>query len=245
MQISRRHVLQLASGAACLSACPGLGWAVASYPSRPVQVMVGVAAGGSSSVLARLMADWLSERLGQPFVVVNRPGAGTNIATEAVVKSPPDGYTLLMVTPANAINASLYDKLNFVFLRDIVPVAGMMRVPNVMEVNPSLPVKTVPEFIAYAKANPGKINFGSAGLATITQLYGEMFNIEAGVKMVHVPYKGSAPAYQDLLANQVDMMFDNIPGPLGLMRGGKVKGIAVTSSQRHPSAPASTENSHS
>jgi tripartite-type tricarboxylate transporter receptor subunit TctC len=183
------------------------------------------------------MGQWLSERLGQQFVIENRPGAGTNIATEAVVKSPPDGYTLLMVTPANAINATLYDKLNFVFLRDIVPVAGMIRVPNVMEVNPSVPVKTVPEFIAYAKANPGKINFASGGVGSAAHISGEMLKMVIGVNMLHVPYRGGAPALADLIGGQVQMMFDPVPTSIEYIKAGKVRALAVSTATRSEVLP--------
>ena len=182
-----------------------------AYPSRPVRIIVGFAAGGSADIIARLIGQWLSERLGQPFVIENRPGAGSNIATEAVVQAPPDGYTLLLVTSANAINATLYDKLNFNFIRDIAPVASIIRVPNVMEVNPSVPAKTVPEFIAYAKANPGKINMASAGNGSSPHVAGELFKMMTGVDMVHVPYRGAAPALTDLLGGQVQVFFGTMP----------------------------------
>ena len=187
-----------------------VAWAQA-YPSRPVRIVVGFAAGGATDIVARLMGQWLSERLGQQFVIENRPGAGSNIATEAVVRAPPDGYTLLLVIAPNAINATLYDKLNFNFIRDIAPVAGISRVPNVMVVNPSVPAKTVPEFIAYAKANPGKINMASAGNGTAHHVSGELFKMMTGVDMVHVPYRGAAPALTDLLGGQVQVMFDTVP----------------------------------
>ena len=204
MKLPRRQFLHLAAGAAALPAVSRFAWAQA-YPSRPVRIVVGFAAGGGADIVARLMGQWLSERLGQPFVIENRPGAGSNIATEAVVRAPADGYTLLLVTVANAINATLYDKLNFNFIRDIAPVASIMRVPLVMVVNPSVPAKTVPEFIAYAKANPGKINMASAGIGTGAHIAGELFKMMAGVDMVHVPYRGAGPALTDLIGGQVQV----------------------------------------
>ena len=204
MKLPRRQFLHLAAGAAALPAVSRIAWAQA-YPSRPVRMIVGSAAGGCNDILARLMGQWLSERLGQPFVIENRPGAGGNIATEAVVRAPPDGYTLLLVSPANAINATLYEKLNFNFIRDIAPVAGIIRETSVMVVNPSVPAKTVPEFIAYAKANPGKLNMASAGNGTGPHVAGELFKMMAGVNMVHVPYRGAAPALTDLLGGQVQV----------------------------------------
>ena len=183
------------------------------------------------------MGQWLSERLGQPFVIENRPGAGSNIATEAVVRAPPDGYTLLLVGPANAINATLYDKLNFNFIRDIAPVAGISRVPNVMVVNPSVPAKTVPEFIAYAKANPGKINMASAGNGTAAHVAGELFKMMTGVDMVHVPYRGAAPALTDLLGGQVQVMFDSMPASIEYIRAGKLRALAVTTATRSEALP--------
>jgi tripartite-type tricarboxylate transporter receptor subunit TctC len=202
-----------------------------------VRVVVGFAAGGGTDIIARLTAQWLSERLGQQFFIDNRPGAGTNIATEAVVKSPPDGYTLLMVTPANAINTTLYDKLNFVFLRDIVPVAGIIRVPNVMEVNPSVPVKTASEFIAYAKANPGKINFASGGVGSAAHISGELLKMIAGVNMLHVPYRGGASALTDLMGGQVQMMFDPVPTSIEYIKAGKVRALAVSTATRSEALP--------
>src|SRR5262245_27201721 len=198
MKLPRRQFLQLAAGAAALPAISRFAWAQA-YPTRPVRLVIGVSPGGSADVTARLMSQWLSERLGQPFVVESRPGAGNNIATEAVVRASPDGYTLLMAVSANAVNATLYEKLNFVFLRDIVPVAGIIRFPLVMVVNPSVPAKTVPEFTAYAKANPAKLTMASAGTGTTSHVAGELFKMMASVNIVHVPYRGSAPALTDLL----------------------------------------------
>jgi tripartite-type tricarboxylate transporter receptor subunit TctC len=236
MKLSRRRFLHLAAGTVALSAVPRIAWAQ-SYPLRPVRVIVGFAAGGTTDVLARMIGQWLSERLGQPFLVENRPGAGTNIATEAVVKSAPDGYTLLMVSPPNTINATLYEKLNFNFLRDIAAVAAIARVPNVMEVNPSVPAKTVAEFIAYAKANPGKLSFASAGVGSSQHLSGEMFKMMAGVDMVHVPYRGGAPALTDLIGGQVQLMFDNVSSSIEHIRAGKLRPLAVSTATRSDALP--------
>src|SRR5215468_2269633 len=202
MKLPRRNFLRLAAGAAVLPAVSHIARAQA-YPSRPVRWIVGFAPAGGNEIVARLMGQWLSERLGQSFVIENRPGAGTNIATEVVVNAPPDGYTLLLAGIPNAFNASLFGKLNFNFIRDIAPVAGIMRVPNVMAVNPSVPAKAVPEFIAYAKANPGKINMASGGNGTPSHVAGELFKMMAGVDLVHVPYRGLSPALTDLLGGQV------------------------------------------
>jgi tripartite-type tricarboxylate transporter receptor subunit TctC len=202
-----------------------------------VRIVVGFAPGGTTDILARLMGQWLSERLGQPFIIENRPGAGTNIATEAVVKAASDGYTLLMVSPPNAINATLYDKLNFNFLRDIAAVASVARVPNVMEVNPSVPAKTVDEFIAYAKANPGKISFASAGIGSSQHVSGELFKMMAGVDMIHVPYRGGAPALTDLIGGQVQVMFDNVSSSIEHIRAGKLRPLAVTTATRAEALP--------
>ena len=201
MKLPRRQFLHLAAGAAALPTLPRFAWAQA-YPTRPVRIIVGFAPGGGADIIARLIGRWLSERLGQPFVIENRPGAGANIGTEAVVRAAPDGYTLLMVGGWNAINATLYDKLSFNFIHDIAPVAGIMRVPSVMVVNPSVPAKTIPEFIAYAKANPGKINMASPGTGTGPHIAGELFKMMAGVDMVHMPYRGAGPALTDLLGGQ-------------------------------------------
>ena len=200
-----------------------------AYPARPVRLIIGYPPGGSADITARLTGQWLSERLGQPVVIESRPGAGTNLATEAVVRAPADGYTLLLVAPANAINTTLYEKLNFNYLRDMAPVAGLIRFPNVMEVHPSVPVKTVPEFIAYAKANPGKLNFASSGNGSTIHMSGELFKMMTGVDMVHVPYRGGALALTDLLAGQVQVMFDNIPTSAEHVRTGRLRGLAVTS----------------
>src|SRR6516164_6902437 len=190
------------------------GACAAEYPARPVRWIVGYPAGGTTDIVARLIGHWLSERLGQQFIIENKPGAGNNIATEAAINAPPDGYTVFLVNPANAINATLYQKLPFNFMRDTAPVGGIMRVPNVMEVNPSVPAKTVAEFIAYAKANPGKINWASSGNGTSVHLSGELFKIMTGVDLTHVPYRGSAPALTDLLGGIVQVMFDNMPSSL-------------------------------
>jgi tripartite-type tricarboxylate transporter receptor subunit TctC len=214
-----------------------------AYPSRPVRIIVGFAAGGGADIAARLMGRWLSERLGQQFVVENRVGAGTNIATEAVARAAPDGYTLLLVNPANAINVTLYDKLNFDFIRDVAPVAGIVRSPGVMVVNASFPAKTVPEFIAYAKRNPGKINMASAGIGATSHLAGEMFKAMASVNMVHVPYRGDAPAVADLIGGQVQVYFGG-PGAIENVRTGNLRALAVTTATRWqalPEIPAVTE----
>jgi len=236
MTLSRRRFLHLAAGAAALPAVSRIARAQ-SYPLRPVRVIVGFAAGGTTDLLARMIGQWLSERLGQPFLIENRPGAGTNIATEAVVKSAPDGYTLLMVSPPNTINATLYEKLNFNFLRDIAAVAAIARVPNVMEVNPSVPASTVAEFIAYAKANPGKLSFASAGVGSSQHLSGEMFKMMAGVDMVHVPYRGGAPALTDLIGGQVQLMFDNVSSSIEHIRAGKLRPLAVSTATRSDALP--------
>ena len=227
MKPSRRQFLRLAAGAGAVPPISKMTWAQA-YPARPVRIIVGYPSGGSNDILARLMAQWLSERMGQQFVIENRPGAGSNIATEAVVRADPDGYTLLMVSTANMSNAALYDKLNYNFIRDIAPVAGVMRVPLVMEVNLSIPAKTVPEFIAYAKANPGKINFASGGIGTSIHLSGELFKMMTGIDMQHVPYRGNGPALTDLLGGQVQVMFDTMPAAIGYIRADKLRALAVS-----------------
>ena len=204
---------------------------------RPVRWIVGYPAGGTTDILARLIGHALSERLGRQFVIENKPGAGNNIGTEAVIGSPPDGYTVLLVNPANAINATLYRKLPFNFMRDTAPIAGIMRVPNVMEVNPSVPANTVAEFIAYAKANPGKINWASSGNGTSVHLSGELFKIMTGVELTHVPYRGSAPALTDMLGGVVQVMFDNMPSSLPYIRADKLRALAVTTAQRSPALP--------
>jgi tripartite-type tricarboxylate transporter receptor subunit TctC len=227
MKLLRRRFLHLAASAAALPVVSRIARAQ-TYPTRPVRIIVGFAAGGGADITARLMGQWLSERLGQQFLIENRQGAGSNIGTEAVAKAGADGYTLLLVTTANAINATLYDKLNFDFARDIASVAGIMRVPNVMEVNPSVPVKTVPEFIAYAKANPGKLNYASGGNGTTAHVAGELFRNLAGVNMQHVPYRGIGPALTDLLGGQVQVMFDAMSGSIEHIRAGRLRALAVT-----------------
>jgi tripartite-type tricarboxylate transporter receptor subunit TctC len=208
-----------------------------AYPDKPVRLVIGYAPGGSADITARLMAQWLSERLGQLFIVDSRPGGGTNIATELVVRAPADGYTLLVVAPANAINASLYDKLNYNFMRDVTPVAGLIRFPNVFEVNPSVPVKTVTEFITYAKANPGKLNMASSGNGSTIHVSGELFKMMTGVSMTHIPYKGAAPALADMIGGQVQVMFDNVPTSLEFIRAGKLRPLAVTTAARSAVLP--------
>jgi tripartite-type tricarboxylate transporter receptor subunit TctC len=232
----RRHVLHLAAGAAALPAVSRIAWAQA-YPSRPVRIVVPFAAGGATDIIARLIGQWLSERLGQQFVIENRPGAGSNIGTEVVVNAPSDGYTLLLVGASSAINATLYEKLNFNFLRDIIPVAGVISIPFIMVVNPSFPPKAVSEFIAYAKANPGKINMASGGNGTAGHLSGELFKMMAGVNMVHVPYRGEGPALTDTLGGQVQVMFGTMPATIEYIRAGKLRPLAVTSASRSEVLP--------
>jgi len=236
MKLPRRQFLQLAAGAAVLPAVSQIAKAQ-TYPTRPVRLIIGYPAGGSADITARLTAQWLSERLGQPVIVESRPGAATNLATEAVVRAPADGYTLLLVAPANAINATLYDKLNFNFLQDIAPVAGIIRFPNVVVVNPSLPIRTIPELIAYAKANPGKLNMASSGNGSTIHMSGELFKMLTGINMVHVPYRGGAPALTDMLSGQVQVMFDNIPTCAEHVKSGKLRGLAVTSTTRSEVLP--------
>ncbi len=236
MKLPRRQFLHLAAGAVALPAVSRIAKAE-TYPSRPVRFIIGYTPGGSADITARLMGQWLTERLGQPFIVESRAGAGSNIGTEAVIRSLPDGYTILLAAPANAINASLYAKLNYNFLRDVSPVAGIIRFPNVMEVNPSVPAKTVPEFITYAKANPGKINFASSGSGSTIHMSAELFKMMTGIDMVHVPYRGSALAMTDLLGGQVQVMFDNVPSSLEQIRSGKLRPLAVTTSMRSEALP--------
>jgi tripartite-type tricarboxylate transporter receptor subunit TctC len=233
---NRRRFLQFAAGAIALPAASGAARAQA-YPAKPVRIVVGYAPGGATDISARLIGQWLSERLGQQFVIENRPGAANNLATEMVARAPADGYTLLLVNPANAINATLHTKLSFVFLRDIAPVAGIIRMPNVMVINPSIPATTVPEFIAYAKANRGKVNFASGGVGTSVHLSGELFNLMTDAGMVHVPYRGAAPAVMDLIAGQVHVVFDNLPGSIEHIRAGRVRAVAVTTAGRWPALP--------
>ena len=236
MKRPRRRFLYLAAAAAALPAVSRIASAQA-YPTRPVRFIIGYPPGGSADITARLLGQWLSERLGQPFVIESRPGASTNIATEAVVRAPPDGYTLLLVAPANAINATLYEKLNHNFMRDIAPVAGLIRFPNVIVVNPSVPAKTVPELIAYAKANPGKLNMASSGNGSTIHVSGELFKMMTGVNMVHVPYRGGAPALTDMISGQVQVMFDNVPTSIEFIRAGKLRALAVTTATRSEVLP--------
>jgi tripartite-type tricarboxylate transporter receptor subunit TctC len=231
MRLSRRKVLRLVAGGVAMPAVLRAARADA-YPSRPVHLIIGYLPGGSADMTARLFGQWLSERLGQQFVVESRAGASTNIATEAVVRAPPDGYTLLLPSPANATNASLYDKLNFDFLNDIEPVAGFIRFPDVVDVNLDLPVKTIPELIAYAKAHPGALNFASSGVGSTLHVAGELFKMMTGVNIVHVPYRGGAPAMLDLIAGRAQVMFDNVPTSIEYIRSGKIRPLAVTSVER-------------
>jgi len=230
MKIPRRRFLQLA-GAAAASATPRLALAL-DYPTRPVRWVVGYPPGGPQDIVARLVGQFLSARFGQQFIVENRSGAGGNIGAEAVINAPPDGYTMLLVGSPNAINATLYEKLNFVFLRDIVPVASIGRVPLVMEVHPSVPTQTVPEFIAYAKANPSKINYASAGNGTPQHVAGELFKMMAGVNMLHVPYRGAAPAVTDMISGHVQVMFDPMPTSIEQIKAGRLRPLAVTTVKR-------------
>jgi tripartite-type tricarboxylate transporter receptor subunit TctC len=231
MKLPRRNFLRLAAGAAALPAVSRIAGAQA-YPSRPVHLVVGVAAGGAVDIFARLIGQWLSERLGQAFVIENRPGAGTNVGAEAVVRALPDGHTLLLIAAPNAINATLYEKLNFNFIRDIAPVAGISRVPLVMVINSSVPAKTLPELIAYAKVNPGKLNMASAGNGTTPHVAGELFKMMAGVNMVHVPYRGVGPALTDLLGGQVQVLFGGTPESIEHIRAGTLRPLAVTGATR-------------
>jgi tripartite-type tricarboxylate transporter receptor subunit TctC len=236
MKLPRRQFLHLAAGAAALPVVSRVATAQ-PYPIRPVRVTVGFPAGGVADILARLIGQRLSERLGQPLIVENRPGASSNVATEAVVRAPPDGYTLLMVGTPNAINATLYDKLNFDFIRDIAPVASINRGPLVMEVNPLVPAKTVPEFIAYAKANPGKINMASPGNGTAGHVAGELFKMMTGVNMLHVPYRGTPQAITDLLGGQMQVLFDPVSSSIEHIRAGKLRALAVTTATRSQALP--------
>ena len=231
MKLPRRQFLHLAAAAAALPAVSRIA-AAQAYPTRPVHIVAGFAAGGGVDITARLIGQWLSERLGQSFVIDNRPGAGGNIGTETVVNAPADGYTLLLATVPNAVNATLYDKLNFNFVRDFAPVAGIIRVPQVVLVHPSVPAKTVPELIAYAKANPGKVNMASAGNGSAPHMAGELFNVMAGVNMVHVPYRGQGPALTDLLGGQVQVLFATTPGTTDYVKTGTLRALAVTTASR-------------
>jgi tripartite-type tricarboxylate transporter receptor subunit TctC len=232
----RRQFLRLAAGAAALPVVSRSARAQ-TYPSRPVRMIVGFTAGGPGDILARLIGQWLSERLGKPLFIENRPGAASNIGTEVVVRSPPDGHTLLLISSANFINATLYEKLNFNFIRDIAPVASIVHVPNVMEVNPSVPVKTVPEFIAYARTKPGKISMASGGNGAASHVSGELFKMMTGIDMLHVPYRGTAPALTDLLGGQVEIMFDQIISSIEYIRSEKVRALAVTTATRSQALP--------
>jgi tripartite-type tricarboxylate transporter receptor subunit TctC len=231
MKLPRRQFLHLAAAAGALPAVSRIAWAL-DYPSRPVRMIVGFPAGGTTDISARLIGQWLSERLGQQFIIENRPGAGTNVATEVVVNAPSDGYTILLVSPLAAINATLYGKLNFNFIRDIAPVVSIARVPLVMEVNPPVPARTVPEFIAYAKSNPRKLSMASPGIGSTGHLVGELFKMMTGVDMVHVPYRGGAPARTDLLGRRVQVMFDPMPETIEYIRAGKLRALAVTTAAR-------------
>ena len=237
MKAPRRQFLHLAAGAGVLPVISRVAGSSQTYPARPVRIIVGFAAGGPTDITARLIAQWLSEHLGQEFVVENRPGAAGNIGTEAALRAPPDGYTLLLVTSTNAVNVTFYENLNFNFMADIAPVAGIIRVPFVMEVNPSIPAKTVPEFISYAKANPGKINMASGGTGTSIHIAGELFKMMAGVDLVHVPYRGSAPALTDMISGQVHVMFDILTSSMQHVRSGALRALAVTSATRSQALP--------
>ena len=236
MMLPRRRFLHLAAGVAALPTVSRIARAQ-TFPSRPVRIIVPTAAGGPNDILTRLIGQWLSEHLGQPVIIENRPGAGTNLATEVVVRAPPDGYTLFSAGPASAINATLYDKLSFNFLRDTAPVAGIMRVSNVLVVHPSFPAKTVPEFIAYGKANAGKLSMASGGIGSGSHMVGELFKMMAGVDMVHVPYRGAGPALNDVLGGQVQVMFDLLPNSIEHIRAGKVRALAVTTATRSHELP--------
>ncbi len=236
MKLPRRRFLHLALGAGMGLAMPRIARAQA-YPARPVRIVVGFPPGSGTDITARLIAQWLSERLGQQFVVENRPGAGNNLATEAVIRAPADGYMILLVGVPSAINATLYQNLSFNVIRDLAPVVAISQVPNVMEVHPSVPVTTVPEFVAYAKANPGKLNFGSGGNGTSQHVCGELFKMMAGVDMVHVPYRGAALALVDLLAGQMQVMFDVMPGSIQHIKDGKLRALAVTTAARSDALP--------
>src|SRR3954470_20743042 len=236
MKLPRRQFLHLVAGAAALPALPQIARAQA-YPARPVRIIAPTGPGGAPDIIARLIGPWLSDRLGQQFIIENRPGSGNNIGTEAVVRAPPDGYTLLIITSSNTINATLYDKLNFVFLRDIAPVAGLISLPFVMVVNPSVPAKTVAELAAYAKANPGKISFGSPGIGTPGHVAGELFKIMAGIEMIHVPYRGGGAVMSDLLGGQVQVLFGTTSLTAEQVTAGKLRALAVTSARRWEGLP--------
>jgi tripartite-type tricarboxylate transporter receptor subunit TctC len=236
MKLPRRYFLHLVAAAAALPAVSRMAWAQ-PYPSRPVRIVVPFAPGGTFDITARLVGQWLTEKLGQPFVIENRPGAGGNIGTESVVRAPADGYTLLLVGTANAISATLYERLNFIFIRDIVPVAGIARVPEVMLVNPSLPAKTVRDLIDYAKINPGKLTMASGGIGTLSHVEGELFKMITGVNLVHVPYRGLGPALTDLLGGQVQVMFASMSASIEHVRANKLRALAVTTPTRSDQLP--------
>jgi tripartite-type tricarboxylate transporter receptor subunit TctC len=236
MKLPRRQFLHLAAGAAALPAVSRIARAQA-YPSRPVRIIAGFAPGGGVDIVARLIGQWLSERLGQQFIIENRPGAGTNIATEAVVRAPPDGYTLLLVGPTHTVNATLYERLNYNFIRDIAPIASISREPLVIVVNPSVPAKTVTEFIAYAKGHPGKLNMASSGIGTSVHVGGELFKMMTGIDMLHVPYRGAAPAITDLIGGRVQVMFATLPSSIEYIRAGNLRALAVTTAKRTPVLP--------
>jgi tripartite-type tricarboxylate transporter receptor subunit TctC len=236
MNLARRQFLHLAAGAATASIASRTVRAQA-YPTRPIRIIIGFAAGSTSGLIGRIVDQWFQERLGHPVIIENKPGAGGNVAAQSVVGSPPDGYTLLFVPTASAINATLYERLPFNFLRDIVPIAGLVQMPNLMVVNPSIPAKTVAEFIAYAKANPGAINMASPGVGTMTHLAGELFKTMTGINLVHVPYRGAAPAYTDLVSGQVQVMFDILPNSIEHARAGKVRALAVSTATRATAMP--------
>ena len=236
MELGRRRLLALSAASLAAASTPRRVRAE-SYPSRPVHWIVGFAPGGSTDILARVIGQYLAEKLGQSFIIENRPGAGSNIATEVVVNAPPDGYTLLMISPAHAVNATLYDKLPYNFLRDIAPVAGISREANVMVVSPSFPAATVPAFVAYAKANPGKVNMASSGVGTSVHVTGELFNMMAGIKMTHIPYRGAGPAITDILGGQVQVMFAAMPSAFEHVKAGRLRALAVTTAVRLPTLP--------
>jgi tripartite-type tricarboxylate transporter receptor subunit TctC len=245
MKLRRRQFLHLAAGAAALATAPSRIAMAQAYPSRPVRIVVGFPPGGPADILARLISQWLSDRLGQPFIIENRAGASGNIAAEAVIRAPADGYTLLLVVPGNPIAELIYEKLGFSFIRDTMPVAGISNGPLIMEVNPAMPVHTVAEFIAYAKARPGQINFASPGIGSTIHLSGELFKMSTGVSMIHVPYRGNAPAVTDLIAGQVQLMFADTPSSLEHVKAGKLRALAVTTAVRSdilPGVPTVSEH---
>jgi len=237
MRFSMQRLAACAIACLTLACIAGAARAADDYPNHPVRWLVGYPPGGSTDIVSRLIGQYLSEHMGQQFVIENKPGAGNNLATEMATRADPDGYTVLLVNPANAINATLYKNLTFNFIRDMAPVAGFIRVPNVMEVNPNVPAKTVAEFISYAKANPGKVNLASAGVGTSTHLSGALFMMMTGTELVHVPYRGAAPALADLLGGQVQVLFDNLPSSIGHIKGGRLRALAVTTAKRSDALP--------